>query len=73
MRRVRWNSGRRELAGGWRCSVEEEFANLDDLVIPFGDTATGSAFVDAWFNARKVVDLGRRATKPNPAPAPPAK
>ena len=42
---------------------------LDDLVIQFDDTPTGSAFVDAWFNTRKVVDLGRRAAKPAPTPA----
>ena len=53
--------------------IEGKFANLDDLVIQFGESATGSAFVDAWFNARKVVDLGRRAAKPAPAPAPAAK
>jgi hypothetical protein len=28
-------------------------------------------FVEAWFNARRVVDLGRRAAKPNPTTAPP--
>jgi hypothetical protein len=31
--------------------------------------------VDAWFNARRVVDTGRRANKPTPpapAPTPPA-
>ena len=53
-------------------AIEASFADLDDLVIQFGDTPTGSAFVDAWFNARKVVDLGRRAAKPAPAPAPAA-
>lgn len=51
-------------------AIEAKFAGLDDLVIQFGDTPAGSAFVDAWFNARKVVDLGRRAAKPAPAPVP---
>ena len=53
--------------------IEGKFANLDGLVIQFGESATGSAFVDAWFNARKVADLGRRAAKPAPAPAPAVK
>ena len=51
----------------------EKFAGLDDLPIEFGETPEGSAFVDAWFNARKVVDLVR-AAKPaaaqSPEPAP---
>ena len=38
-------------------AIEGKFAGLDDLVIQFGDTPEGSAFVNAWFNARKVVNL----------------
>ncbi len=51
-------------------AIETKFAGLDDLVIQFDGTTEGSALVDAWFNARKVVDLGRRAAKPAPAPTP---
>ena len=51
-------------------AVEEQFAQLDDLVIQFRGSDAGDRFVDAWFNARRVVDTGRRANKPSPAPAP---
>jgi hypothetical protein len=51
-------------------AIEAKFSELDDLVIQFADTAQGDEFVGAWFNARKVVDLGRRAAKPVVAPAP---
>ncbi len=51
-------------------NIEAKCAELDDLVIQFADTAAGDEFVGAWFNARKVVDLGRRAAKPAPVPAP---
>lgn len=54
-------------------AIEAKFAALDDLVIQFGGTPAGGAFVDAWFNARKVVDLGRRAAKPAPVPVPAGK
>jgi hypothetical protein len=46
--------------------MEEKFAALDDLVIQFEDTPTGAEFVDSWFNARQVVDLGRHAAKAKP-------
>ena len=55
---------------GQFAAVEEQFAGLDDLVIQFRGTPVGDQFVDAWFNARRVVDTGRRAAKPNPPPAP---
>jgi hypothetical protein len=55
-------------------AVEEKFAELDDYILQFGTTVLGRAFVDAWFNARQVVALGRRAAKPKqpstPAPKP---
>jgi hypothetical protein len=51
--------------------LEELFSALDDLVIQFDENETGAEFVAAWFNARKVVDLGRRAAKPAPRPASP--
>ena len=47
--------------------VEEKFSELDDLIIQFRGTEAGERFVDAWFNARRVVDTGRRVAKPNPA------
>ena len=51
--------------------MENQFAELDDMIIQFRGTPEGDRFVDAWFNARRVVDLGRRAAKPNPAPTAP--
>jgi hypothetical protein len=51
-------------------AVEEKFAELDDLIIQFRGTPAGDRFVDAWFNARRVVDTGRRANKPAAAPTP---
>ena len=50
-------------------AIKEKCAALDDLVIQFGETTEGIAFVDAWFNARKVVDLVR-AAKPAAAQSP---
>ena len=59
---------------GQSATTEEMFAVLDDLILQFRGTPAGDRFVDAWFNARRVVDLGRRAAKAAPAPAPaPAK
>ena len=58
-----------KLPGDFR-KTEAKFAALDDLVVQFGDTAIGADFVNAWFNARKVSALGRRAAKPAP-PSPP--
>lgn len=51
--------------------VEDQFSELDDLIIQFRGTEASDRFVEAWFNARRVVDTGRRAAKPAPAaPAP---
>ena len=47
-------------------AIEAKFSVLDDLVIQFSEAAAGDEFVGAWFNARKVVDLVRRAAKPAP-------
>jgi hypothetical protein len=59
---------------GQFASAEEVFAELDDLVLQFRGSEEGNRFVDAWFNARRVSDTGRRAAKanhtPTPAPAP---
>ena len=58
---------------GQFAAVEEKFAVLDDLVIQFRGSELGDRFVDAWFNARHVADLGHRANKhtpPAPAPTP---
>jgi hypothetical protein len=48
-------------------ATEEKFAELDDLVIQFRGSEASDRFVEAWFNARRVVDTGRRAARPNPA------
>ncbi len=45
-------------------AVEDQFSDLDDLIIQFGSTEAGQEFVEAWFNARHVTPLGRRAAKP---------
>jgi len=55
---------------GQFAAVEAQFSTLDDLVVQFNDTPVGKQFVAAWFNARHVADLGKRAAKPNPTPAP---
>jgi hypothetical protein len=52
-------------------ATEEKFAELDDLVIQFRGSEAGDRFVEAWFNARRVIDIGRRAAKAVPA-SPPA-
>lgn len=51
-------------------AVEEIFSGLDDLVVQFNGTPAGHQFVDAWFNARRVDDLGHRTTKATPIPVP---
>jgi hypothetical protein len=65
---------RRALTGGLPgkfAAVEAQFSELDDLVVQFNDTPLGKQFVDAWFNSRRVVDLGRRAAHPaTPTPPP---
>ncbi len=53
-------------------AVEQQFRDLDDLVVQFRDNTggTGDQFVAAWFNSRHVFDLGiRHAAPPAPAPA----
>jgi hypothetical protein len=45
-------------------AVEEQYAELDDLIIQFRGTEAGDRFVEAWFNARRVFDTGRRAGRP---------
>lgn len=54
---------------GQFAAVEQQFSGLDDLIIQFRGTPAGDLFVDAWFNARHVVDLGHHTTHPAPAPA----
>ena len=54
-------------------AVEQQFRDLDDLVVQFRDNTggTGDQFVTAWFNSRHVSDLGiRHAAPPAPAPTP---
>lgn len=51
-------------------AVEDQSSDLDDLVIQFGTTEIGKEFIDAWFNARHVSQLGRRSAKPiGPTPS----
>ena len=52
-------------------NIEAKFAALDDLVIQFDETPAGVQFVAAWFSARQVVDLGRRAAKGDSTEKPP--
>lgn len=52
-------------------SVEAQFSLCDDFLPQFAIASDeGRQFSDAWFAARQVIDLGRRAAKPN-SPAPP--
>ncbi|MBI3876270.1 MAG: hypothetical protein HY300_10010, partial [Verrucomicrobia bacterium] len=55
-------------------AAEAKFAICDDFVVQFPEAdpphPKAQEFMDAWFNARQVVNLGRRAAKPNPSPAP---
>lgn len=60
-------STRKTLIGGLSgqfSAVEEKFSDLDDLIIQFGTTEAGRQFIDAWFNARQVTQLGRQAARP---------
>jgi hypothetical protein len=44
----------------------------DDFLPQFAlGSDIGRQFSDAWFAARQVIDLRRRAAKPNPPPVPP--
>jgi len=56
-------------------AVEAQFSLCDDFLPQFALASDiGLQFSDAWFAARQVIDLGRRAAKPNggnsPAPNP---
>ena len=55
---------------GQFAAVEQQFTVLDDLVIQFRGTTAGNLFVDAWFNARHVQDLGHSTAHMTPAPVP---
>lgn len=60
-----------ELPGQF-AAVEQQFKDLDDLVIQFRDNTGGKGdqFVEAWFNARHVADLGIRHAHAEPTPQP---
>jgi hypothetical protein len=46
-----------------------KFASVE---MQFNDTTVGKQFMDAWFNSRRVADLGKRAAKPKTdTPKPP--
>ncbi|MEY2562184.1 MAG: hypothetical protein QOH88_377 [Verrucomicrobiota bacterium] len=52
-------------------TVEAQFSLCDDFLPQFAlASEMGRQFSDAWFAARQVIDLGRRAAKPNPPPTP---
>jgi hypothetical protein len=52
-------------------AVELQFSVCDDFLPQFALASDiGRQFSDAWFAARQVIDLGRRAAKPNPPPPP---
>ncbi len=56
----------------------ENLRDLDDLVVQFAATPAGQRFVQAWQNARIIVDAGHGPGTPDeedptpPAPTPPA-
>ncbi len=53
-------------------AVEAQFSLCDDFLPQFPlASEMGRQFSDAWFAARQVLDLGRRASKPAAPPAPP--
>jgi hypothetical protein len=52
---------------GQFAAVEEQFAELDDLILQFRGSEAGHRFVESWFNARRLTDTGRRAAKAAPA------
>ena len=48
-----------------QCAATEAlFAALDDLVVQFDGTPAGKQFVEAWFAARNVVELGTHHAHP---------
>jgi hypothetical protein len=48
-------------------SSHAQFSVCDDFLPQFAMASDlGLQFSDAWFAARHVIDLGRRAAKPNP-------
>jgi hypothetical protein len=49
-------------------ATEAQYAVLDDLVVQFDGTPAGKQFVETWFAARNVVELGTHHAQP---PAPP--
>lgn len=51
--------------------TEAKFQELDDLAHQFETTPGGRHFVDCYFQARKIKDLGHGPTA-NPPPSPPA-
>jgi len=55
---------------GQFAAVEQQFTVLDDLIHQFRGTPAGDLFVDAWFNARHVQDLGHSTAHTTPAPVP---
>ena len=50
-------------------SLMERLPDLDDLVLQYGDTPAGRAFIAAWKQARIIIDAGHGPTPEDP-PAP---
>lgn len=51
-------------------AIEAQFSICDDFLPQFAvANEMGRQFSDAWFAARQVIDLGRRASKPAEPPA----
>jgi len=46
--------------------------DLNDLVLQFGGTEAGRGFIEAWKNARRIIDRVGEFQKPTPAPSLPA-
>ena len=50
------------------CSAHNHLRTTPDAETPH---PKAQQFVDSWFNARQLVNLGHRAAKPTPPPPPP--
>lgn len=51
-------------------AILSKLRDLDDLVLQFSETPAGCSFIEAWHNARIVIDRAGEIAKPTPAPAP---
>ena len=51
-------------------ALMERLRDLDDLVLQYGDTELGRAFIATWQAARIIVDAGHGHSTPTPTPTP---